>query len=173
MGRIKRKDKIKFKLTPRWIPSQFVLKGWVVIHSESTGKINKVKHLGHVKIKCIETGKAIFCRIFGPGASQSNEYYRIFRENIRTSICLDAYFQQKLDIPVKDVYGPRQEKGNGDYTFVITPVGFIGKIIAALTHPEDGIRIGMTIAMISLGVGLFSLLVSIISLAIAGIFSGC
>ncbi len=43
-------------------------------------------------------------------------------------------------------------------------VGFIGRIIAALTHPEDCIQIAMKIAMVSLGVGLISLIVGTVSL---------
>lgn len=163
MGIRKRKHKTEFKLTPRWILPKYILRGWVVIHSNITEQLDDVRHLSHVKIKCIETKKTIFCRIYGPGSSQSSEYQQEYGENIKTSICLDAYFQQKLGIPYKKVYGPKQDNVYGDSTFCISPVGFFGKIKAACTHPEDGIRIGMRIAIISLGVGFFSLIVGAVT----------
>lgn len=167
MGKLNIKNQAKFKLTPRWIPIAYALRGWVVIHSKITGQIDNVRHLSHVKITCVETGKTIFCRIFGPGSSQSSEYRQKYGNNIETSICLDAYYQQKLDIPYINTYGPKQDEGNNQYTFNISPVGFIGKIRAALAHPEDGIRLGMTIAMASLAIGLFSLIVGLVSLVVS------
>lgn len=161
---------IQFKLTPRWILMKHAMRGWAVIHSKVTGQIKDVSHLSHVKIICVETGKKIFCRIYGPGSSQDSEYYQKYGDNIETSICLDAYFQQRLNIPYKKTYGPKQDAGNNQYTFIISYVGFIGKIMAALTHPEDGIRIGMTIAMASLAVGASSLFLGLISVLV-GAFS--
>ena len=173
MGIRKRKRKTEFKLTPRWILPKYILRGWVVIHSNITRQIGDVRHLSHVKIKCVETKKAIFCRIFGPGSSQSSEFYQEYGENIKTSICLDAYFQQKLGIQYNKIYGPKQSKENGDSTFYISRVGVAGKIRAALTHPEDGIRIGMKIAIVSLGVGFTSLIVGAVSLIISFIYNAC
>jgi len=161
---------IQFKLTPRWILPKYALRGWVAIHGKKTKQLKYVSHLSHVKIMCVETGKKIFCRIYGPGSSQDREYRQEYGDNIETSICLDAYFQQKLNIPYKHTYGPKQNAGNNQYTFIISHVGFIGKVMAALTHPEDGIRIGMTIAMASMAVGITSLFLGLISVLV-GAFS--
>jgi|GEM_PF-1590363 len=173
MGKRKRKGKTEFELTPRWILPKYILRGLVVIHSNITEQIDNVRHLSHIKIKCIETKKTIFCRIYGPGSSQSSEYYQEYGENIKISICLDAYFQQKLGIPYNKIYGPKQKNGNIDSTFYISRAGFVGKIRATLTHPEDGIRIGMKIAMIFLGVGLISLIVGAVSFALSFIYKAC
>ena len=95
------------------------------------------------------------------------------RISLNRHICLDAYFQQKLGIQYNRIYGPKQSKENGDYTFYISRVGVAGKIRAALTHPEDGIRIGMKIAIVSLGVGFTSLIVGAVSLIISFIYNAC
>ena len=143
-----------------------------MIHGDITKKIKGVKHLSHVKIKCVETGKTIFCRIYAPGASQSREYSDFYRNvgGIETAICVDAYFQREFNIPYDDVRGEGQYAGTKEYNFVISPVGFCGKTWASLTHPEDGIRLGMQFAIISLFVGSISLLIGFFSLILGCLF---
>ena len=61
------KDNKIIQLEPRWVVSQHILSGWAILHRNIQMKIHRLHHLKHAKIKCLDTKKTIYCRIYGPG----------------------------------------------------------------------------------------------------------
>ena len=138
-------EKEPIKLIPRYCKPEDILKGWVVIHS---GK-NPLEHLDNTKIKCLNTGKTIYCRIRGPGTKNGGGiYYQngLTEEEVKNSMFLDASYVQKLGL------GEHMEK---EIQFLISK-GFC--LWSCLGHPEDSIRVGLILGIIGLTLGIFSLL---------------
>ena len=150
----KKKNQALLTLTPRWIPIERALKGWVVIHPVNQEKFGGI-HLSRIKLKCIDTNKKIYCRIHGPGTPEHNPifYKRLFEVEVKESIMFDAYFKQKLDI----------EKMGCPKKFEITKLHeFSGQFKTWWYHPEDVVRVGVLLGIISVFLGVFSLLIAFI-----------
>lgn len=137
--------KTEVKLIPRWCLPRDVLRGWIILHHEIQKKVG-CRHLGYIKIRCEETNRTIYCRVFGPGkgSSKNNPYIEYYqkaypeakegedlekkeeKENrVKESLYLDAYYQQKLNLlgKIKDTQYKKEDEENKNnknkVTFVI------------------------------------------------------
>jgi len=135
-------------LVPNWVLEEDILMGWVVIHKIHTVKLG-LKHLKHAKIKNTKNNKAITCRICGPG-TMGRYYKRYNSEVVKTSIFLDAYYRQRLDIRSEDI-------SRNPIEFEITPIKFFGSLRANLKHPNDGVKAGAWLGILSIILGALSL----------------
>jgi len=128
------KDNKIIQLEPRWVVSKHILIGWAILHRNIQMKIHKLHHLRHAKIRCLDTKKTIYCRIYGPG-SRGLYYDKYGEEKVKKSIFLDAYYMQKLNI---------ENKICKQVNFIIThPPEYWGLLRSVLQHPNDGVKIGV------------------------------
>ncbi len=140
--------KKNISVKPYYIHSDDILKGYVILHENL--RHSKMKHLNYVRIKCKETKKTIFCRVFGPG-SQGKYYEGNFKDvGKEKNIFLDAYYRDQLKINDKEV-------GVKDFNFIVSKENqlWLG-LCAAFTHPEMGIKVSAILGFISIGLGLIS-----------------
>ncbi len=139
-------------LTPRWCEEKDILKGWIILHKSVTHP-RGLRHLDYVKLTCIDTEKWIFSRIFGPG---SKEYGGDLTSIVKESIYLDAHYQQRLELDDK--------LGDKQYEFELKKIGPLRYYINAVRfHPDDGIRIGAFLGIVSLFLGFLSVALSVLN----------
>lgn len=136
-------------LVPNWVLEKDILMGWVVIHRIHTNKLG-IKHLKHAKIKNTKNNKSITCRIYGPG-TKGQYYVKYGSEVVKNSIFLDSYYRQRLDISSRDI-------NKNPIKFEITPIKFLGPLKASLKHPNDGVKAGAWLGILSIILGGLSLI---------------
>jgi len=175
--------KVKVKLIPRWCLLRDTLRGWIVLHHKIQEEVG-CRHLGYIKIRCEETNRTIYCRVFGPGKgfSKNNPYIEYYRKaypeakedeyleerekkenRVKESLYLDAYYQQKLNLleKIRDTQYKKEDEKN-KVTFVIcVPQCSLIKCYylfrAYLSHPEGGIRVSIWLGLLSISLGLISI----------------
>jgi hypothetical protein len=128
-----------------YIHNDDILKGYIILHENL--RPAQTKHLDYVRIKCEETNKTIFCRVFGPG-TQGKYYEGIFKSvDKEKHIFLDAYYRDKLKIKNKDV-------GQKTFNLIVSKENqyWLG-LLAAFTHPEIGIKVSAILGFISILLG--------------------
>lgn len=141
-------------LTPRWCEQKDILRGWVILHSDVTAPIG-LQHLRYIKLHCVSTNKTTYCRIFGPG--QSKAYNEIEQSKVKSSIFMDAHYQQSLGIS-------EDRMGKTKHDFVIRKVWPSTYYLTAVCHhPDDSVRVGAFLGVTSLTLGIVSLLLGILS----------
>lgn len=135
--------KSTFELVPRWVVQEDILRGWIVLHSSKANLI-KLRHLDHAVIRCRKTNKKIFCRVIDPDTPDRGRIYynRYTKQQVQNSIFLDAYYLEQLNLPHKVV-------GRKAISFEISKGGFWVELRTCLNHPEDAIRIGSRVGLIS------------------------
>lgn len=136
----------EIKLVPRWCEEKDILRGWVILHRDVTHS-RGLRHLQYIDVHCLETKKSAYCRIFGPG---TRPYNNDSESIVKSSIYMDAHFQQILGI--------EDGMGKKAYTFKIDKVSRPRYYINSLYyHPDDGVRVGAFLGIVSLFLGLVSL----------------
>lgn len=136
--------KSTFKLVPRWVVQEDILRGWVVLHRNITNKTELV-HLNHAVIRCLKTNKKIFCRVVDPDTpDRRGIYYNYYtKKQVQKSIFLDAWYKKRLDLSDADM-------GKNYVDFEIIKGGTWVELRTCLDHPEDVVRIGSRFALISI-----------------------
>lgn len=147
--------KSTFKLVPRWVVDEDILRGWVVLHRDITDSIG-LRHLSHAVIRCVQTNKKIFCRVFGPStvARKGPYYKRYTKGEVQESIFLDAYYLERLGLSNDAIE-------NKSIDFEIVKGGFLIGLKACLDHPEDGIRVGMHLGVASVYLSFVAILIAL------------
>lgn len=155
---MKNKKRNVVSLIPNWVLKEDILMGWVVIHRIHTSKLG-LKHLKHVKVKNIKNNKTITCRIFGPGTM--GRYYEIYgSETVKKSIFLDAYYRERLGVRAEDI-------SKNPIEFKITPIKIFGSLRASLKHPNDGVKAGARLGILSIFLAILSIILGVLSLIFA------
>lgn len=139
-------------LTPRWCEHKDILRGWVILHKDVTHP-RGLRHLRYIRLHCRDTDKTTYCRIFGPG--KSKPYNEVEPSVVKESIFLDAHYQQKLEIAEEDM-------GNKKLAFDIEEVNAARYYVNAVCHhPDDSVRVGAFLGLLSIFLGFWSVYLSI------------
>ena len=149
------KMKKEILVKTHYIHNDDILKGYIILHVNL--RPPGINHLDYVRIKCKETNKTIFCRIFGPGNKGKYNQGKFASIDKEKYIFLDAYYRDRLKIKNNEV-------DKREFNFIISKGNqiYLG-LRAAFTHPEMGIKVSTILGFISIVLAIISIMMAIIS----------